>query len=123
MAAIVVVLAAVVGGGAGLAAMKYAAGGERRGSGTGTQSTARTATPPASAPSGWHRVDDPEGFSLLVPDGWTRQTDGDQIDYTPDNGRHRIRISSDTSPDFENPYMHMLDMEKSWRSGCPSTRG
>ncbi|MFF3453002.1 serine/threonine-protein kinase [Streptomyces sp. NPDC002730] len=111
MAAIVVVLAAVVGGGAGLAAMKYAAG--KNGSeSTGTQSTPDT-SPSASAPSGWHRVDDPEGFSLLVPKGWTRQTDGDQIDYTPDNGRHRIRISSDTSPDFENPYMHMLDMEKS----------
>ncbi|WP_327325535.1 serine/threonine protein kinase [Streptomyces sp. NBC_01210] len=111
MAAIVVVLAAVVGGGAGLAAMKYA-GGKNGSESTGTQSTPDT-SPSASAPSGWRRVVDPKGFSLLVPDGWKRQTDGDQIDYTPDNGRHRIRISSDTSPDFENPYMHMLDMEKS----------
>ncbi|MER5459289.1 serine/threonine-protein kinase [Streptomyces sp. NPDC002668] len=110
MAAIVVVLAAVVGGGAGLAAMKYGAAKDSS-KRTGTQSTP-DASAPASAPSGWHRVEDPEGFSLLVPDGWTRQTDGDQIDYTPDNGRHRIRISSDTSPDFENPYMHMLDIEK-----------
>ncbi|MEU8616786.1 serine/threonine-protein kinase [Streptomyces sp. NPDC048623] len=63
-------------------------------------------------PAGWHRVKDPEGFSLVVPDGWKRQKDGDNIDYTPDNGRHRIRISIDPAPDFENPYMHVLDLEK-----------
>ncbi|MEV6783182.1 serine/threonine-protein kinase [Streptomyces sp. NPDC051098] len=105
-AVIVVVLSAVVGVGAGLAAMKYAAG-DDGGDGKGKQSDTS-----ASVPSGWHRVNDPEGFSLLVPKGWKRQTDGDQIDYTPDNGRHRIRISSDDSPDFENPYMHMLSLEK-----------
>ncbi|MFI8999607.1 serine/threonine-protein kinase [Streptomyces sp. NPDC053541] len=65
-----------------------------------------------SVPAGWHRVRDPKGFSLVVPDGWKRQTDGDQVDYTPDNGKHRIRISIDPSPDFENPYMHVLDLEK-----------
>lgn len=70
-------------------------------------------------PAGWRRVEDPDGFSLWVPEGWTRQTDGDQTDYTPDNGRHRIRISSDTSPDFENPYMHMLDMEKGLEKRLP----
>ncbi|MFD3436030.1 serine/threonine-protein kinase [Streptomyces sp. NPDC058685] len=106
-AVIVVVLSAVVGVGAGLAAMKYA--GDDGEGGTGTQNTPDTS---ASVPPGWHRVDDPEGFSLLVPKGWKRQADGDQIDYTPDNGRHRIRISSDDSPDFENPYMHMLSLEK-----------
>ena len=106
-AVIVVVLSAVVGVGAGLAAMKYA--GDDGGGGTGKQTTPDTS---ASVPPGWHRVDDPEGFSLLVPKGWKRQADGDQIDYTPDNGRHRIRISSDDSPDFENPYMHMLSLEK-----------
>ncbi|MCX4818808.1 protein kinase [Streptomyces sp. NBC_01142] len=108
-AAIVVVLAAVVGVGAGLAAMKYG-GGTEGGERTGTQATQPGSN--STGRPGWHRVKDPEGFSLLVPDGWTRQLDGDQIDYTPDSGRHRIRISSDTSPDFENPYMHMLDMEK-----------
>ncbi len=107
-AVVVVALSAVVGVGAGLAAMKYAGGGDNdRG---GSQSTPGNA---ATVPPGWHRVKDPEGFSLLVPDGWQRQADGDQIDYTPDNGRHRIRISIDDSPDFENPYMHMLSLEKS----------
>lgn len=38
--------------------------------------------------------------------------DGDQIDYTPDNGKHFIRIASDATPDYDNPYMHLLDLEK-----------
>ncbi|MFF9849895.1 serine/threonine-protein kinase [Streptomyces litmocidini] len=108
-AVLAALLAGVVAGGAVFAAMNHA-GGDRDGGRT-------TATSPVGkeagdgVPAGWHRVKDPEGFSLLVPDGWKRQTEGDQIDYTPDNGRHRIRISIDRSPDFENPYMHALDLE------------
>ena len=41
-----------------------------------------------------------------------RQTNGDQIDYTPDDGKHCIRIAVDPTPDFENPYVHLLDLEK-----------
>ncbi|MFI1653842.1 serine/threonine-protein kinase [Streptomyces sp. NPDC020472] len=110
-AVLAALLAGVVAGGAVFAAMNHA-GGDRGGDGGRA-----TATSPAAkgseggVPAGWHRVKDPEGFSLLVPDGWKRQTEGDQIDYTPDNGRHRIRISIDRSPDFENPYMHALDLE------------
>ncbi|SEC68564.1 serine/threonine-protein kinase [Streptomyces sp. TLI_105] len=111
-AVLAALLAGVVAGGAVFAAMNYAGGDHDGGDGGRT-----TATSPAGKgsddgiPAGWHRVKDPEGFSLLVPDGWKRQTEGDQIDYTPDNGRHRIRISIDRSPDFENPYMHALDLE------------
>ncbi|MGW6601135.1 protein kinase domain-containing protein [Streptomyces sp. NPDC055036] len=64
-----------------------------------------------TVPEGWTRVEAEEGFSLNVPEGWERQTNGDQIDYTPDNGRHLIRISVG-SPDFDTPYAHMLSMEK-----------
>ncbi|XHL88725.1 protein kinase [Streptomyces niveus] len=71
-----------------------------------------TGTDSASVPDGWQRVDDPAGFSLVVPEGWQRQMEGDQIDYTPDNGRHFLRIAIDTTPDFPNPYIHMQDMEK-----------
>jgi tRNA A-37 threonylcarbamoyl transferase component Bud32 len=136
---IVVVLAAVVGGGAGLA-MQYAGKGAGAG---GNRSADQPAADKPSAgdpsadkpsadkpkqspgtdasglPEGWERVDDPEGFALWVPDGWRRQMDGNQIDYTPDNGRHRIRISIDPAPDHENPYMHMLDMEKSLEKRLP----
>jgi hypothetical protein len=62
---------------------------------------------------------DPEGFSLLVPEGWERQAADGLIDYTPDNGRHRLRISIDRAPDFENPYMHMLDLEKGLKERLP----
>ncbi|MER7520098.1 protein kinase domain-containing protein [Streptomyces sp. NPDC126499] len=119
------VVAGLLAGGAVFAAMTHFGGdnNDQGGRGTdpslttgtdkdGTNGTDGTDADKGGVPAGWHRVEDPEGFSLVVPDGWKRQADGDQIDYTPDNGRHRIRISIDPSPDFENPYMHMLDLEK-----------
>jgi hypothetical protein len=121
-AILVVALAALVGGGAGLAAMKYgdnsgtdsAGSGSLHGSSTSPRPSAeasKSAPSTAVVPDGWHRVDDPEGFSLLVPDGWKRRADGQNVDYTPDDGNHYIRISVDPEPDFENSYMHMLNME------------
>ncbi|MER7106531.1 serine/threonine-protein kinase [Streptomyces sp. NPDC000229] len=112
-AVLVTVLAAVVGSAAGFAVMRY-----------GNDDTARAAAadrgrPAQSVPEGWERVEDPSGFSLLVPEGWKRRTEGGQIDYTPDNGRHLIRISVDASPDFENPCLHMLDIEKGLKKRLP----
>jgi hypothetical protein len=132
-AVLVLLLAAAVGAGAGFAGMRYADGGRGAdtavtGSTTGSTSgstTGPTPDPSTSAvragglPEGWQRVEDPLGFSLAVPPGWKRQMDGDQVDYTPDNGRHRIRISVDEDPDFENPYTHMLDVEKSLKKRLP----
>ncbi|MFI8435031.1 serine/threonine-protein kinase [Streptomyces sp. NPDC079020] len=126
---VVIAAAAVLGGAAGLAAMKYGDGdgdgGSAGKSGSQGVGTAPRSAPPKPSdratpsakplkeiPDGWERVNDPEGFSLLVPQGWTRRTDGSQIDYTPDNGAHRIRISVDPAPDFENSYRHMLNLEK-----------
>ncbi|MFF8288293.1 protein kinase [Streptomyces sp. NPDC016309] len=111
--ALMTVLAAVVGGAAGFAVMRY-----------GNDDTARAATADRdgrapSVPDGWNRVEDPSGFSLLVPEGWKRRAEGGQIDYTPDNGRHLIRISADASPDFENPCLHMLDIEKGLKKRLP----
>ncbi|MFF3016078.1 serine/threonine-protein kinase [Streptomyces sp. NPDC057939] len=63
-------------------------------------------------PAGWKRVTDEEGFTLFVPEGWQRLMNGNQIDYTPDNGRHVLRIAIDTTPDYPNPYTHVLDMER-----------
>ncbi|MFF8607525.1 serine/threonine-protein kinase [Streptomyces sp. NPDC015346] len=109
MAVTAAVLAGLIAGGAVFVAMNPSDGGAKDGAAGHS-----TATKPATdgVPAGWHRVEDPKGFSLLVPKGWKRQMDGDNIDYTPDNGRHRIRISIDPTPDFENPYMHALDLEK-----------
>ncbi len=117
-------------GGPGFAVMKYQENGGSSGSANGGTPSASQAptTPDAGHPSsggdnavpaGWQRVKDPVGFSLLVPKGWKRQLDGNEIDYTPDNGKHRIRISVDKLPDFENPYMHMLNMEKSLKDRLP----
>ncbi|QNP64817.1 serine/threonine-protein kinase [Streptomyces genisteinicus] len=126
--AVVVVAAAVIGAGAGFAVLQHAGDGGGGGEGRGAAPTASgtpggTADPggpvDSTVPDGWRRVQDPSGFALWVPDGWVRQTDGDQIDYTPDNGRHRIRISVDPAPDFENPYMHMLDMEEGLAERLP----
>ncbi|MGW2177372.1 protein kinase domain-containing protein [Streptomyces sp. NPDC001732] len=137
-AVLIVAIAALVGGGAGLAAMKYQ---DRTGDSVeqteGAEGVVDTGEPvadpeaPASpkvtdpvkdVPDGWHRVEDPEGFSLTVPDGWKRRADGNQIDYTPDNGVHYIRISIDPEPDFENAYMHMLSLEKQLAERLPGYR-
>ncbi|MFE5092118.1 protein kinase [Streptomyces sp. NPDC056638] len=133
-AVLVIAAAALVGGGAGLAAMKYGDRAESaagRGTSThasGTPTTPRNAGTPSAPkpdrpvngiPKGWHRVNDPEGFSLTVPVGWERRADRNQIDYTPDNGVHYIRISVDPAPDFENSYMHMLNLEKQLAERLP----
>ncbi|MEU0103152.1 protein kinase [Streptomyces sp. NPDC006267] len=122
---VVVVAAAVLGGGAGLLAMQYGEGSDApgpTGGGTAvgsTPSAERTSPEPTATsqgaqaiPDGWHRVEDPAGFSLVVPKGWTRQVQDGQIDYTPDGGAHRIRVSVDPDPDFDHPYLHMESMEE-----------
>ncbi|MGW8985508.1 serine/threonine-protein kinase [Streptomyces parvus] len=126
---VVVVAAAVLGGAAGLLAMKYGEGsgtpaGGRGGPAAGSTPSAPGTTPeptsPASEiPDGWHRVDDPAGFSLVVPEGWERQVNEGQIDYTPDDGAHRIRISVDPDPDFDHPYLHMENMEEQLSTRLP----
>ncbi|MCW8095324.1 serine/threonine-protein kinase [Streptomyces tauricus] len=123
-----VVLAAALVGGGGVAAMLLADGwGDGDASKSSNQSSSPN-TPSASAsedngkqtetaqtgdvPAGWERVDDPEGFSLVLPKGWKRQTEGTQVDYTPDAGEHFVRIAVDDSPDFDNPYRHLVDLEQ-----------
>ncbi len=118
-AAAVALVAALVGGGAVFGLLKYT------GDGVGGDGADRNASAPdrqggagdkdakdASPPAGWKEVTDPEGFTLWVPDGWKRQMDGNQIDYTPDNGRHFIRIAVDPTPDYDTAYAHVLDLEK-----------
>ncbi|MCX5399197.1 protein kinase [Streptomyces sp. NBC_00102] len=146
---VAVVVAAVLGTGAGLGAMHFAGGGSgddaappsptlsaresatpgpSDGSSSGSSAGPSDAASPSDGtggladgpiPEGWKRVEDPAGFTIAVPEGWERRTEGTQIDYTPDEGGHRIRISLDPAPDFETPYTHMLEMEKNLRNRLP----
>ncbi|MFD0271186.1 serine/threonine-protein kinase [Streptomyces sp. NPDC127106] len=124
-AAAVALVAALVGGGAVFGLLKYTGEGDQ-GGGSDTNTSAPDqqngkggahdkAGKDAAPPDGWNEVTDPAGFTLWVPDGWKRQMDGNQIDYTPDNGKHFIRIAVDATPDYENPYAHVLDLEKQVR--------
>ncbi|MEV5989446.1 serine/threonine-protein kinase [Streptomyces sp. NPDC052051] len=69
---------------------------------------------PGALPEGWVRVNDPVGFSLVLPgEHWKRQAfDAHQIDYTPDGGKHFIRIAVDTSPDYDDPFQHQRDLDQ-----------
>ncbi|WEH20234.1 serine/threonine-protein kinase [Streptomyces sp. VNUA24] len=109
----VLLLAALVGGG-GAAAMHYADTWRTDGG-----STAGADGADDGVPGGWKRVEDPEGFSLALPRGWKRQVKGTQIDYTPDDREHFLRIAVDDSPDFDSPYHHQLDLEEQLRTARP----
>ncbi|CAM5552413.1 hypothetical protein SAVIM338S_04486 [Streptomyces avidinii] len=121
-AAVVALVAALIGGGGVFGVLKYTGDASAEGADKGSDKS--TAAPDASAgtgdpkpkevpvPAGWSKVVDPSGFTLFVPNGWKRRVDGTQIDYTPDGGRRFIRLAVNPKPEFENPYAHMLDLEK-----------
>ncbi|MGW4821140.1 protein kinase domain-containing protein [Streptomyces sp. NPDC004227] len=119
---LVVALAAFVGGGTALMLQKWDQD-RRQDSGT-SQSTPppETTTPSPTTeasgglPDGWVRVRDPYGFSIAVPDrSWQRQEFDEathQVDYTPDGGKHFIRVAVDDTPDFSTGHEHQLDLEQ-----------
>ncbi|MEU8930664.1 serine/threonine-protein kinase [Streptomyces sp. NPDC048409] len=121
--ALVVAVAALLGGGAAVALQNWNSG-HRDGSGgtaapatSGSTSASPTSTPDGAVPADWHSVQDPLGFKLSLPKGWKRSVygiNGDlkQIDYTPDGGRHFLRIAIDSSPDFSDAFAHQLDLEQ-----------
>ncbi|MEU2245937.1 serine/threonine-protein kinase [Streptomyces sp. NPDC019224] len=135
---LVLVLAALLGGGAGIAAMLYAhrteaAGATSGGTGSPNPRTPGPATPtPTGSPSGdtvtqevpdgWRRVVDPSGFSVLLPEGWEREVNENNIDYSPDGGVHYFRVSADPAPDHDHPYDHMIELEKSLGARLPEYR-
>ncbi|MFG2991438.1 serine/threonine-protein kinase [Streptomyces sp. NPDC048257] len=118
-AAVVALVAALLGGGGVFGVLKYTGDTGKDGdpdrvaSSTGGQSGDAGKPQTAAPPVGYNKVIDPiAGFTLFVPEGWTRKANGDQIDYTPDDGKHFIRIASDSTPDYQDPYAHLLDLEK-----------
>ncbi|EGX56394.1 protein serine/threonine kinase [Streptomyces zinciresistens K42] len=123
-AALAVAFAAVVGGGTAVVLQKWGPGG-----GTAARPTPSASSPAASGtasgepdvggvPASWVRVDDPLGFSLRLPRGWSRTVVGKeadglrQVDYSPDGGEHFVRIAVDTAPDFASSYDHLRDLEQ-----------
>ncbi|MEW2582564.1 serine/threonine-protein kinase [Streptomyces virginiae] len=116
-AAVVALVAALLGGGGVFGILKYTAGSgdggqDRVASSTGGQSGDEGKPQAPAPPAGYKKVVDPlAGFTLFVPEGWTRKANGDQIDYTPDDGKHFVRIAADPTPDYRDPLAHLLDLE------------
>ncbi|MCX4691494.1 serine/threonine-protein kinase [Streptomyces sp. NBC_01408] len=117
-AAVVALVAALLGGGGVFGVLKYTGdrgtdgGPDKAASSAGGQSGGDGKPQAAAPPAGYSKVTDPTGFTLFVPDGWTRMVNGNQIDYTPDNGNHYIRIAADPTPDYKDPFAHLLDLER-----------
>ncbi|WP_162833263.1 serine/threonine-protein kinase [Streptomyces sp. CB09001] len=126
--ALVVAVAALIGAGTAVVLQQRGEGGSSAGadpthgpSGSAAPSPSASATtgkgPGGSVPADWTRREDPLGFSLYLPENWQRRDfDGDsgelrQIDYTPDGGKHVLRISVDTAPDYNDPYAHQQDLD------------
>ncbi|MFG3658181.1 serine/threonine-protein kinase [Streptomyces sp. NPDC047706] len=119
--ALVLAMAAVVGGAGAVVVQQWDKGHSGNGpspSATSSVTPSDSPDPQESVPATWVRRDDPAGFGLSLPDAsWQRkvygvQGDLTQIDYTPDDGTHLIRIAVDKSPDFDDPYEHQLDLEE-----------
>jgi serine/threonine protein kinase len=118
---LVVALAAILANGVAFALQKWD---EARGSGTGTSSASKSPAPTSTPTQGsngtdsanWTQYKDPWGFSVYLPAGWKRkvyEVAGPlrQVDYTPDGGKHFVRIAIDTSPDFRDAYAHQQNLE------------
>ncbi|MFI2430403.1 protein kinase [Streptomyces sp. NPDC018693] len=125
--ALVVAVAALVGGGTAVVLQQMdrgmRSGGASPSAASPSPSPFVTGTPASEGvvPDSWAEYTDPLGFRLSLPStGWKRkvyQDDGDlkQIDYTPDDGEHLVRIAVDTSPDYDDPYEHQRDLDQQLR--------
>ncbi|MQY35296.1 Serine/threonine-protein kinase PknD [Streptomyces sp. RB17] len=125
--ALVVAAAAVLGGGAAVAFQEWGGRAQNTGSSGGagpatdSPSASGSATPGrnGTVPASWKAYPDPWGFTVYLPKGWKRKVVGvpggadglRQVDYTPDGGKHFVRIAIDTSPDFKDAYSHQLSLE------------
>ncbi|MEU0335054.1 serine/threonine-protein kinase [Streptomyces sp. NPDC006193] len=120
--ALVVAFAALLGGGAAVAVQQWTGTAQDGGTSGGVHPTPTGSSSPTTGSAGtvpddWETHQDPLGFSLSLPPGWKRKVygiDGDlkQIDYTPDDGKHFVRIAIDSSPDFADAHLHQRDLEQ-----------
>jgi tRNA A-37 threonylcarbamoyl transferase component Bud32 len=63
-------------------------------------------------PGGYTLYEDPRGFSVGVPDGWERSTEGTRVDFTAPGGSQFIRFDSTTDPK-DDPEKDWKEQEKS----------
>ncbi|MGW7386684.1 serine/threonine-protein kinase [Streptomyces sp. NPDC054794] len=123
--ALVVAFAAVLGGAAAVGWQKWDSSQRQNSQDSGgadsgpAPADSATATPSqdGAVPDNWVSRTDPLGFGLSLPKDWKRKVysikdDLKQIDYTPDGGKHFVRIAIDGSPDFADPREHQLDLEQ-----------
>ncbi|MFC4470571.1 protein kinase [Streptomyces xiangluensis] len=127
--ALVVALAAVIGAGAAVVLQQFGTGSSGNpasapsGPLIGTSAGPSPSATPSdggdqrAVPAGWERHDDPMGFSISLPKGWKRSVSIDQdglrqVDFSPDNGKHLVRVAVDTAPDFRTSYEHMTDLDE-----------
>ncbi|MEU5956873.1 serine/threonine-protein kinase [Streptomyces sp. NPDC047525] len=115
-AIVAVIAAAVLLGGGTAGYLYYADGDDGR---TEQSSDGAPGKAVGGIPKDWPLVEDAEGFKLRLPKGWEREADGNQIDYTPDHGRHFVRISIDRNTTWESPYTHQLDLERNLKVKLP----
>ncbi|MHB9859658.1 serine/threonine-protein kinase [Streptomyces sp. YIM S03343] len=122
--ALFVAVAALVGGATTVVLQQWHDSGSSAQSGgttgdTVASSTARPSPSPSDTgdwgtlPAGWVRYDDARGYGLALPSAeWKRTVfDAHQTDYSPDGGKHFIRIAVDRASDFDNAYDHQKDLE------------
>ncbi|WP_392973281.1 serine/threonine-protein kinase [Streptomyces sp. LN245] len=122
---LVVAFAALVGGGVAVALQHFGPGGSPGGSASASSTRSADAKPSAkpsdkggqgAVPAGWERHDE-VGFSISLPKGWKSSVSIDQdglrqVDYSPDKGKHLVRVAVDTAPDFSTSYDHMSALDE-----------
>lgn len=104
-------------------------GGSGSGSGSTKPSASQSAPSPSASPSrrppvaeGYHRVKDPLGFSVDIPDGWTRRAEPNgQVNYVGPSGLTGLKFGV---LDFagESPLRHWRDIEPEVEEKSPGYR-
>jgi eukaryotic-like serine/threonine-protein kinase len=100
------------------------------GAGSTKPSASQSAPSPSASPSrrppvaeGYHRVKDPLGFSVDIPDGWTRRAEanGQQVNYVGPSGLTGLKFGV---LDFagESPLRHWRDIEPEVEEKSPGYR-
>jgi serine/threonine protein kinase len=126
--ALVVVLATIIGGGVAVGLQHFGTGGPG-GSASGSSprsADAKPSTEPSdkggqgTVPAGWERHNE-VGFSISLPKGWKASVSIDkdglrQVDYSPDKGKHLVRVAVDTDTDYSSSYKHMSDLDENLSS-------